>query len=628
MKNYEKHGITGIELPAYLDGNGRPFWVGQLTPVADKRRCIVPVPPNLPGIILFVHGVNSEGEWYKKAEAGLVAGLNQRLGLAPHGDAVKLKEHTFEKKESRPQQNPALRSPVIHFHWGYRDPAKKDEKPKYRVPLMDKAQKSAWNKNADAHPPFYWGGGPFQNGTNNLPLLWAEQGFRRRSWLGFIPINVQRLNPEEDRQLQDAPSRTYYAHAAQRLAKLIDKIRDRYNNDTITVVSHSQGTMVAMAAIFLMKQRVPDSLILMNSPYALEHKITDTLQQGDATATDRARMDTFANVVQKMQQGARKLDERLLKGLRVGTSEDGKTRWRPDQVGKESDLPLKSIPYKERDNHGRVYVYFNPHDRVMGSTALQSIGWQGLPEVLLKRFPGTLYQRMLARQTACGDTPGLQPFAPQDGKPFWDPNRNAKGIPVKIWTKPKSDQKVFINAERVPQPLTIKDMAEFDEAKSGVKWSDEKVFPEYKYFRDIHQAEEWKERGEDAEGLPIREIETPAEMEQRIANYVPEPTDHSSLPMHLKFMSQVVAYDIPIGPCESFKDAAFWQELKHDADWLESDPYYANGTLEVPPLPEGIITETIEDIRRIEEAQAKLNQQQTNTLAAGTNTTRPGPPTA
>ena len=33
----------------------------------------------LPGIVIFVHGVNSDGEWYKEAEQGLCDGLNDRM---------------------------------------------------------------------------------------------------------------------------------------------------------------------------------------------------------------------------------------------------------------------------------------------------------------------------------------------------------------------------------------------------------------------------------------------------------------------------------------------------------------------------------------------------------------------
>ena len=40
--------------------------------------CIKQLP--LPGIVIFVHGVNSEGEWFEAAEQGLCDGLNRRLG--------------------------------------------------------------------------------------------------------------------------------------------------------------------------------------------------------------------------------------------------------------------------------------------------------------------------------------------------------------------------------------------------------------------------------------------------------------------------------------------------------------------------------------------------------------------
>ena len=33
----------------------------------------------LPGIVIFVHGVNSDGEWYQAAEEGLCRGLNTRI---------------------------------------------------------------------------------------------------------------------------------------------------------------------------------------------------------------------------------------------------------------------------------------------------------------------------------------------------------------------------------------------------------------------------------------------------------------------------------------------------------------------------------------------------------------------
>src|SRR5450830_1054251 len=69
---------------------------------------------------------------------------------------------------------------------------------------------------------WYWGGGPFQNGTNNLQQLWSDKGFLRH----VLGIDMQQLNTEAERELNDAPPRSYFAHAAGRLARLIDTVRD------------------------------------------------------------------------------------------------------------------------------------------------------------------------------------------------------------------------------------------------------------------------------------------------------------------------------------------------------------------------------------------------------------------
>lgn len=61
-------------------------------------------------------------------------------------------------------------------------------------------------------------------------------------------------------------------------------------------------------------------------------------------------------------------------------------------------------------------------------------------------------------------------------------------------------------------------------------------------------------------------------------------------------MERVVAYDLPIDFCRSADDAAFSKELRRDADWLSgADVYYMKGFLDVPPIPEGIDPETIQD---------------------------------
>jgi hypothetical protein len=40
---------------------------------------------------------------------------------------------------------------------------------------------------------------------------------------------------------------------------------------------------------------------------------------------------------------------------------------------------------------------------------------------------------------------------------------------------------------------------------------------------------------------------------------------------------RVMAYDLPIGRADSFKDREFWEKLLKMADWLEDDPDYEGG---------------------------------------------------
>jgi len=82
------------------DAFGRPYWESFLTPASYQVRAEARVPPHLPGIIIFVHGVNSEGEWYDKAEQALCEGLNERLGL--DGSAFQLKANSYVDESPDP----------------------------------------------------------------------------------------------------------------------------------------------------------------------------------------------------------------------------------------------------------------------------------------------------------------------------------------------------------------------------------------------------------------------------------------------------------------------------------------------------------------------------------------------
>lgn len=604
--------------PMQRDHLGQPYWESYQTPDSYHVYAQALVPPHLPGIVIFVHGVNSEGEWYEAAEQQLCEGLNKRLGRTD----LSANKYTVEGTGSTVSARRIARmgrSPVIRFYWGYR--AKDGEERNWKVPLRNIAGNDQW-KDADAKKPgpWYWGGGPFQNGTNNLQQLWSDRGFNR-DILGFF--NLQWFNSEWDRELHNAPGRGYYAHAAQRLANLIDRIRVRNPRDTITVMSHSQGTMVAMAATLMCKQRVPDSLVVMNSPFALADKTTDAMTCFNQRPTTEARVNTFRNVAKRIKEAKKTFTAEERQLLHVGATQDMEL-WHPDAVH-------NGVP--ERDNHGRLYVYFNPHDRVMGTEPLQSIGWQGVSNELIAELGDTVKQRMLARGTPCGDEPGMTRFGTLPPIPnpepnvnptdFWNGNRRDAGL--LLWHVPDVNQMVNINAEKVPYPVTKEEMSQshvyertlvhdgqetrtgvaryFDEARSdqdalGARnkqgdYLDSGV----PYLESVHDREKLVTVDDvySNSGKTTR-METQDEMLKRVEEYQPMPTNHSTLPKFAPFMKRVAAWDLPIGFCDSYDLPDFWLRLIREADWTQfTDPYFNDGTFELPPVPDGIDRKTVAD---------------------------------
>ena len=523
------------------------------------------------------------------------------------------------------------RSPVIPFYWGYR--AAENETNKYAIPLKNKQGDNYYDLTPEQRKnkgPFYWGGGPFQNGCNQLVSLWSDKGFDNwPSALGIpVPFSTQLLNGERDRLLTAAPPRHYYAHAAGRLAKLIKTIRDKHPEDTVTVLSHSQGTMVALAAAAI---EAPDALFVMNSPYALDNEMTTYISYPmNEILSKEAREATFADIVKKIAENKTRLKQQGCERLLAGASSEGES-WTPE--GKTH----RGVP--ERDNHGTTWIYCNPHDRVMGSAPLRSIGWQGLPNTEASRFNEshplfksageTLYVRMLGRNTPCGSEPDSQMNFSDlgDGHPFWD---STISIMQKMtWPDPVKGQKLTINGPMVPEPLSAEELKYFDKdyrskekqtdkigygygqidkdtVQNGDISSGKPVDSDYRYYISLYGYFDQKMKLKDPSGIKLPgpgskeernryEKQSRAEMLEDVRTYVQRPTDHSTLPMDERFMSRVVAYDLPIGYCWHSWDRESLAELRHQADWLESDDYYWTGKLTIPAMPAIIRREVASD---------------------------------
>ncbi|WP_445816173.1 T6SS effector phospholipase Tle3 domain-containing protein, partial [Burkholderia pseudomallei] len=211
----------------------------------------VPIPRDLPGVVIFIHGVNDPGAAYATVERGLCQGLNERLSrsdLRPgeygrryaaasaakaEGDSVRYAEvlgdpdmYLYQRAETG-----GTHSMFLPFYWGYR--ASDDEIAKISHPgevksrvadsdgnLMTRGQYQDIHGNRlDAH--FGKGGGFFANATNNIPQMYSP---------GFEPDKLERTVMQNALAgntifAGKSPDRRYFVLAAARLASLIRTIR-------------------------------------------------------------------------------------------------------------------------------------------------------------------------------------------------------------------------------------------------------------------------------------------------------------------------------------------------------------------------------------------------------------------
>ena len=395
----------------------------------------------LPGIVIFVHGVNSDGEWYGQAEEGLCNGLNDRLKRrnehlahpTPQGGQLRAAQYIPEltsKGFINPDRSAktfiaedAHFSPVIQFRWGYK--ASSDELQQFSAGIFLNEEN-------------YWGGGPFANGCTALPDLWTA-GLSDEL---FLWLHVEHMNPANDRKVYACPPRPYYVLAALRLARLVESIRQKQADVPITIVCHSQGNMIGMAAAFLGDRFDPvtdargktgccvaDNYVLCNPPYSLvksnatqgwvERGMKDADGNGGRQTWDAriATLRAFFDIVGKQraaEQSCALIDE-AMKNVLHGF----------DAATDRKDRGLGQTP----STHGRVTLYFNPHDQVISACTIQGIGWRGMSkeEIAATNGHGIFCQRVFSQNFTVGKQGTYDFWTNQHNKPargdhgFWYP---------------------------------------------------------------------------------------------------------------------------------------------------------------------------------------------------------------
>ncbi|OBV39397.1 T6SS effector phospholipase Tle3 domain-containing protein [Janthinobacterium psychrotolerans] len=356
-----------------------PYVVGKDVTLLQCERTVckkVKIRRNLPGNIIVVHGVNDLGVSYKAVEHGLCEGLKERLGrgftpasyrMPVAADKDKLEEDpdaVFFKRSFNEETN----SPVIPFYWGYREVS--DKTGTMNGQYVDR-HGNRLDKDLSKE------GGPFGNATSSLPDMW-----RRGIHAPLDPVG------DALRPLRTAPGRMYMVLAAQRLAALISMIRDYDPGDTVSLVAHSQGCLLSLLAQAMLMEKglaPADTLILMHPPYSLVDnipslmKVLSSLDGGEDAAmlphyhlldgmqTLSARLKTLVNIVAGVGKGAGKAAAPAFAELK-----DDKHR---GMVG--SGWKAEA----DRDNRGKVVLYFCPEDMTVALDNIQGMGWDGVADI-------------------------------------------------------------------------------------------------------------------------------------------------------------------------------------------------------------------------------------------------------
>lgn len=367
-----------------------PYEVGSASGVYAPKRLkdkVVPLRHNVPGNIIIVHGVNDVGTAYAAVEGGLCEGLTARLSGDLKAASYRLPTDADNKKvEADPDAvfykrtiTDGTHSPVIPFYWGFREL-------KGHVTSNTKLARGQF---LDRHgnrldKDYSKGGGPFANATSTLPDMW-----NRGKWGVFRLLDI--AQKDATHPVLNNPGRMYMILAAQRLAALICMIRDYDENETVSIVAHSQGCLVSLLAqAFLLDPKIKavqpnarpaDTLILNNPPYSLIEDIPAAVSVVDGYADDDPLMKGRYDSI----DGNQTLNARLTTLSKITKGIWSRRHAQPPleeltDVGKHYGAVGKAWKAADdRDNRGKVYLYFGPEDMTVSLANVQGIGWQGVP---------------------------------------------------------------------------------------------------------------------------------------------------------------------------------------------------------------------------------------------------------
>lgn len=494
-----------------------------------KSIASVAIKRGMPNITILIHGVNDVGEAFPHQERGLCAGLNDRLlredirpgewSLPPQKKGEKFTAADVNPDPDKVyfQREPDTgTSPIIPFYWGFREEPSKADTLQRHGEYLDR-----YGNRIDKR--FGKNGGPFANATTNIPDMFGP---------GFTRNSVIKLADPKDgtHPLLSAPPRTYMVLAAQRLANLLRIIRKKSPNEPINIVAHSQGCFVTLLAHAMLAKGgdgvKADTIILNNPPYSLEEPFIEKFQTGGEQQTAYAREETLRRIVAEYITAGPATVPAFADLKKLGDGVVGRG-WAPDAR-------------RERDNRGKLYLYFSPDDGTVGLPNIQGIGWWGVHESMRVKLGKGFFQRLFASPT--GSNPGV----PEIGSASFEFKLQFK------WNVgPTAPRTRTVNAEALAVPFKP-DLGAAALSHGPIDAA-------------IATTNTYEKKGREG----ILPTESPAEAQARWLNEVGSNSYHSGIVSNPIHSQKATAYDICIGVSEILKDndQRWIRFLRAAADW-------------------------------------------------------------
>lgn len=615
----------------------------------------VEIPGELPGVVIVLHGVNDPGANYGNIEQGLCEGLNERLRRIDlrsgiygesfkkavqytHGSPdfdkwkkIKYDPDTYEYQRTVIKKGKErTHSVMIPFYWGYRalsNHIRGGEK--NPVTLRGQYQDRFGNR---LSKNFAKGGGMFNNATTNIAQMY-EAG-----WRDTMLNKVSGAFMSGYQYSSASPDRSYQVLAATRLAMLIREIRRADPDETVTVLAHSQGSVIALLAQAMLAEsdeegsRCADCLIMVDSPYSLTEPALARLVQPDAVPyTIRGRLNTLINIVRAVTgqpHDKPKLEELVCDdGNPLHRGRTGRS-WSPaDAVRRDKDGRL--YPFAERDNRGKVYLYFCTDDTTVDLPNIKGIGRWGVPDTVEEVWVGSRNGRPTGlRRAKWKAMDSLRQF--RFYQRLWSKvSVDARGRPRRVGYPPGhydgsggKDTWCCINAEELNPPHEANLYG--GEAQRGTEKKAGKDRPDYvlrdtllgnpdahvRFVRIANIPERVRVRGPkavagwfnsqspdpedhtdvvkaaDEAGLTFVREETPNETRARLEHDSGDwdcNSYHSAILRHPDNIRRVAAMDVAIGQARCLDDPNVRELLIAVADWklttrqlkpLQDNPYY------------------------------------------------------